>query len=132
LRITHEAEYAVRIAYILAREGRMMPAREISEESGVTMRFALKILRRLGGEGIVISFKGASGGYKLNVDPEELSLGQIIECIDGPLEIAHCLSESFDCTRVEDKNICAFHHVFGRLSSEFRQKLYKIRIQEFI
>ena len=96
MRITHEADYAVRIAYVLASENKMLPARDISEKSGVTLRFALKILRKLASDGIVVSYKGASGGYELAIDPDELSLGQLIECIDGPLEINHCLSDSFD------------------------------------
>ena len=44
MRITHEADYAVRIVYVLAKENKMLPARDISERSGVTLRFALKIL----------------------------------------------------------------------------------------
>ena len=93
MRITHEADYAVRIAYVLAKEGDMLPAREISEKSGVTLRFALKILRKMSADGIVTSFKGAGGGYRLDLPPSELSLGRLIEAIDGPLEISHCLSD---------------------------------------
>lgn len=132
MRITHEADYAVRIMYVLASEGKMLPAREISEKSGVTLRFALKILRKLASDGIVTSYKGSSGGYELGVDPSQLSLGQIIECIDGPLEINHCLSEDFDCTRVGDKNICRFRHIFSDISKELRDKLYAIKLDEFI
>ena len=132
MRITHEADYAVRIMYVLASEGKMLPAREISEKSGVTLRFALKILRKLASDGIVTSYKGSSGGYELGVDPSRLSLGQIIECIDGPLEINHCLSEDFDCTRVGDKNICRFRHIFSDISKELRDKLYAIKLDEFI
>lgn len=132
MRITHEADYAVRIVYVLASEGKMLPAREISEKSGVTLRFALKILRKLASDGIVASYKGSAGGYELGTDQSRLSLGQIIECIDGPLEINHCLSEDFDCTRVGDKNICRFRHIFSDISKELRDKLYAIKLDEFI
>ena len=132
MRITHEADYAVRIVYVLASEGKMLPAREISEKSGVTLRFALKILRKLASDGIVASYKGSAGGYELGIDPSRLSLGQIIECIDGPLEINHCLSEDFDCTRVGDKNICRFRRIFSDISKEIRDKLYAIKLDEFI
>ncbi|MBQ1270938.1 MAG: Rrf2 family transcriptional regulator [Clostridia bacterium] len=132
MRITHEADYAVRIVYVLAAEKKMLPARDISEKSGVTLRFALKILRKLASEGIVVSYKGASGGYELAADTKELSLGQLIECIDGPLEINHCLSDSFDCTRVGDKRICRFRRVFSELSIELRDKLYSLKLSDFI
>ncbi|MBR5284605.1 MAG: Rrf2 family transcriptional regulator [Clostridia bacterium] len=132
MRITHEADYAVRIAYVLGSENRMLPARDISEKSGVTLRFALKILRKMAADGIVVSYKGSCGGYELAVPPAELSLGRLIECIDGPLEITHCLSEGFDCTRVKDKRICQFRKVFSEISVDLRNKLYGLTLSQFI
>lgn len=132
MRITHEADYAVRIAYVLGSENRMLPARDISEKSGVTLRFALKILRKMAADGIVVSYKGSCGGYELAVPPAELSLGRLIECIDGPLEITHCLSEGFDCTRVKDKRICQFRKVFSEISVDLRNKLYSLTLSQFI
>ncbi|MBR4875507.1 MAG: Rrf2 family transcriptional regulator [Clostridia bacterium] len=132
MRITHEADYAVRIAYVLGSENKMLPARDISEKSGVTLRFALKILRKMAADGIVVSYKGSCGGYELAVPPAELSLGRLIECIDGPLEITHCLSEGFDCTRVKDKRICQFRKVFSEISVDLRNKLYGLTLSQFI
>ena len=132
MRITHEADYAVRIAYVLGSENRMLPARDISEKSGVTLRFALKILRKMAADGIVVSYKGSCGGYELAVPPADLSLGRLIECIDGPLEITHCLSEGFDCTRVKDKRICQFRKVFSEISVDLRNKLYSLTLSQFI
>ena len=132
MRITHEADYAVRIAYVLGSENKMLPARDISEKSGVTLRFALKILRKMAADGIVVSYKGSCGGYELAVPPAELSLGRLIECIDGPLEITHCLSEGFDCTRVKDKRICQFRKVFSEISADLRNKLYGLTLSQFI
>ena len=132
MRITHEADYAVRIAYVLGSENKILPARDISEKSGVTLRFALKILRKMAADGIVVSYKGSCGGYELAVPPAELSLGRLIECIDGPLEITHCLSEGFDCTRVKDKRICQFRKVFSEISVDLRNKLYGLTLSQFI
>lgn len=132
IRITHEADYAIRIVYVLAKEKKMLPARDISEKSGVTLRFALKILRKLTAEGLVVSYKGATGGYELNLTPEELSLGHVIECIDGPLEINHCLGLDFDCTQVEDKSFCRFHGVFSEINHDLHEKLYAKKMADFI
>ena len=85
LRITHEADYAIRVTYCLALAGEKQCAKDISEVTGVTLRFALKILRKLTQSGITKSYKGVAGGYELNHSPSEISLGAIIECIDGPI-----------------------------------------------
>ena len=45
MRITHEADYAVRIIHALAKDGGTVPARVLSERTGVTIQFCLKILR---------------------------------------------------------------------------------------
>ena len=55
--------------------------KDISELTGVTLRFALKILRKLTQSGITKSYKGVAGGHELNRS-SEISLGEIIECID--------------------------------------------------
>mgnify|MGYP002552668825 CR=1 FL=1 len=94
MRITHEADYAIRVAYCLALAGEKQCAKDISEATGVTLRFALKILRKLTQSGITKSYKGVAGGYELNHSPSEISLGAIIECIDGPIAINHCLANS--------------------------------------
>lgn len=131
MRITHEADYAIRIVYVLKKHGGLITAREISEQSGVTQRFALKILRKLASENILASQKGVTGGYKLSVPPEELSLGRIIESIDGPFEISHCLSDDFSCTRVAAKEMCQFRRIFESASEKLRDEFYSITMDQF-
>lgn len=132
MRITHEADYAIRIIYVLMQDGGTVSAREISERSGVTLRFTLKILNKLGSEGVVAARKGTSGGYSLASQPDELTLGRIIECIDGPLELNHCLSDEFSCTRVKDKNLCRMHRIFNDMNRRFKEELYSIKISDII
>ena len=60
MHITLEADYAVRIVYCLAAAGKRMDAKAISDDTAVTLRFSLKILRKLVAGGIVRSFKGIS------------------------------------------------------------------------
>ncbi len=94
MRITHEADYAIRVTYCLALCRRKAVREGYFEVTGVTLRFALKILRKLTQSGITKSYKGVAGGYELNHSPSEISLGAIIECIDGPIAINHCLAMS--------------------------------------
>lgn len=132
MRITHEADYAIRIMYCLAERGETVSAKQISDDSGVPSRFALKILRRLTQANLTESFKGAGGGYRLARGAEDISLGEIIEVIDGPIEINHCLSSSFDCSRVQQKNECTFHKLFGAINQDIRKKLYDLPLSQFV
>lgn len=132
MRITHEADYAIRIMYCLAEHRQKISAKQISDESGVPIRFALKILRRLTQAGLTASYKGVSGGYELARPAEQIFLGEIIEEIDGPIEINHCLSSAFDCSRVEQKNECTFHRVFSTINQDIRTKLYELSLQQLM
>ncbi len=132
LRITHEADYAIRVAYCLALAGGKQCAKDISETTGVTLRFALKILRKLTQSGITKSYKGVAGGYELNRTPSEISLGEIIECIDGPIAINHCLANEFQCTHVGCHNECDFHRVFGEINRSLRDQLFSIHLDRFL
>lgn len=132
MRITHEADYAIRVAYCLGMTGSKARAKDISEVAGVTLRFALKILRKLTQAGITKSYKGVTGGYELNRPSSEISLGEIIECIDGPIRINHCLSNEFQCTRVENRSECDFHRVFGNINKSLREQLFSITLDSFL
>ena len=126
MRITHEADYAIRVTYCLALAGEKQCAKDISEVTGVTLRFALKILRKLTQSGITKSYKGVAGGYELNHSPSEISLGAIIECIDGPITINHCLANEFQCTHMGTQKECDFHRVFSEINRSLRDQLCSI------
>lgn len=132
LRITHEADYAIRVTYCLALAGGKQCAKDVAESAGVTLRFALKILRKLTQSGITKSYKGVAGGYELNRLPSEISLGEIIECIDGPIAINHCLANEFQCTRVGNRKECDFHRVFSEINRSLREQLCSITMDRFL
>ena len=90
--ITLEADYAVRIVSVLCREKDKMDAKTISNDACVTLRFALKILRKLVAADIVKSYKGTQGGYIINKDPAQLTLKDVLEAIEGTYYFSRCLS----------------------------------------
>ena len=130
MRITQEADYALRIVYTLAKEGEIMDAKTISDETGVSQRFALKILRKLTLGKMVQSYKGAHGGYKFLQKPEATTMLGVIELIDGPMAISRCIGENHECSM--DKGECIFHNIFSVINADVAKKLDKISISELI
>lgn len=126
MRITQEADYAVLIIDCLVRRGGRLDARGISEATGVTLRFTLKILRKLREHGVVNSFIGVAGGYELAKDPAEINLRQVIEAVDGPIAISRCLSEKSPCDISSGKSSCYYHTIFEDVSKAIRDKLESI------
>jgi Rrf2 family protein len=79
---------------------------------------------------VVISRKGASGGYGLRIPAEELSILKIVSAIDGELAISKCLSDDYCCSRNPDKDKCRMHRVFCYLNRELAQKLDRLTVAD--
>ena len=89
MRISAKTEYACIAMLELALQfgaGEPVRIREIAERHGVPPRFLVQILLQLKGAGVVASVRGASGGYRLLSPPDEISLGRVMEVVDGLAE----------------------------------------------
>lgn len=117
--MTLEADYAVRIVEYLTKYRERRDARSISEETQIPLRFALKILRELVREGMVCSFKGAKGGYTLAKSPEDITLRQVIELVEGPYMLSRCQKEEYSCGREH----CRLHTIYEKISEDVRREL---------
>ena len=124
MHITLEADYAVRIVYCLALAQKRMDAKAIAEETSVTLRFSLKILRKLVAGGIVQSYKGTQGGYELAKRPSEISLNDVIETVEGPFNISRCLGGEYVCSKTHESGLpCPFRQVYDEISVDVVEKL---------
>lgn len=133
MHITLEADYAVRIVHCLAESRQRMDAKNISAQTGVTLRFSLKILRKLVAEGLVKSYKGTKGGYELAKPPEEISLANVIETVEGKYVLSRCCCEDDDgyqCSRTNDGCVCSFHKVYSDISQLVREKLEEVKFSQ--
>lgn len=131
MHITLEADYAVRIVHALAQSGKRLDAKTISEMTGVTLRFSLKILRKLVAAGIVKSFKGTQGGYEIGKPAEEISLGEVIETIEGRYTLNRCVTGEYACTRHKNE-CCEFQKIFREISEDVRKRLYSYHFSDFM
>ena len=134
MHITLESDYAVRIVYCLAQNGGRMEAAAIAEQTGVTLRFSLKILRKLVAGGLVKSYKGAGGGYELAKAPDEISLYEVIEQVEGPYAISRCLSEEdYTCNRNRQTcGVCKFNRIYAEISETVTQRLEGIKFGDLL
>jgi Rrf2 family transcriptional regulator, cysteine metabolism repressor len=87
MKLSAKAEYACLAVLELAlRHDRSEPVRlvEIAGPNAIPERFLVQILLQLKGAGFVSSVRGAAGGYRLAVEPSEISVGEIVQTVEGP------------------------------------------------
>lgn len=125
MHLTQEADYAVRIVYCLAKNGRRMEGRAIGEEMAVSLRFSLKILGKLAAAGLVASYKGNRGGYELARPAGQITLLDAIRAVEGPYRLSRCLcgeAGAGECSRGAS-GCCAFQAIFDRISRQVNDEL---------
>lgn len=128
--VTRETDYAVRTVIYLAKEpDRTASATQIAHAMHIPRSFLAKILQRLVRSRILISTRGASGGFMLARDPSELTLLSIMEAIQGPACINLC---AVDNKRCKLSSACTVHPIWVELRTEVERRLQKQTIASLI
>jgi Rrf2 family protein len=88
MKLSRTVSYAVQAVLRLAEAGsnRPIPCSKLATEGNMPERFLLQILRHLVTHGILHSTRGVEGGYTLVRTPDKISLLEILEAIEGPLD----------------------------------------------
>ena len=104
LRLSTKGQYGVRAMFELAKNYKKGPLsiKEISERQGVSIAYLEQLLNKLRKAKLIRSLKGPGGGYILHKRPEKISIGIILNALEGPVALAHCLDPSAKgCNRIE-------------------------------
>ena len=122
MHINLESDYAVRIVQYLAQSNERRDAQSIADSTCVSLRFTLKIMRKLVAADIVQSFKGAHGGYTLSRPASSITRRQVIEAVEGPYRFSRCVDNGYACN-CSSVTACPFHSVFDDITQMVIQKL---------
>ncbi|MBC2581176.1 Rrf2 family transcriptional regulator [Clostridium sp. DJ247] len=133
MKITQESDYGFRVVLYLSKlgYGEKIEAKTISYEENIPLRFLLKLLRKLTMAGIIRSYRGINGGYALNKQPEDISLKDVIEAIDGPIFINRCLYDPTHCN-LNRTNKCDIHHAISKIQSRLIKDLSNVTFSDII
>lgn len=89
-RISRKTEYAALAVEYMVGKGGLASVREISDHFHIPYHLLAKILQRLASRGVLKSTYGTKGGYRLNRDPTEVNLADIVSIFEGDLGMTNC------------------------------------------
>ena len=97
MKLSQRGEYALRALLVLGmnRGPEVVRIRDIAQQQNIPRRFLEQILNDLKSAGFVQSRRGVAGGYRLQRDPAEISLADIIRHLEGPLAPVGCVSVNY-------------------------------------
>lgn len=107
MRLSSLADYAVVMMTAAARhhggaDDARCTATLLAERTGVPLPTAQKLVSRLSGAGLIDSQRGTGGGFRLARDAHAISLADIVEAVEGPIQLTTCADT--------DRHDCALDH----------------------
>jgi len=82
-----------------------MSAKRIAEEFHIPPERLAKILQRLAKRKLITSHNGPKGGYVLTRPAEQITVGQVVRALEGPLSVVSCMTEHDDCPQFARCNL---------------------------
>lgn len=92
-------DYAIRMTLFLAILGTPMGSEDISKQMGIPKQIIAQIAKPLRDAGIIVTKRGVGGGFSLNRKPEEISLADVINAMEGTTRINRCMEADHYCSR---------------------------------
>lgn len=130
LRMSKLADYGSVILTTMVREPeRIQSAVEIAAAIHVPVPTVSKVLKILTREGLVLSLRGAKGGYQLSRPPSQISMAEVIQAMDGPIGMTECSITPGLCTQETD---CAVRANWQRINLIVLQSLEKVTLDQMI
>nr|WP_321457043.1 Rrf2 family transcriptional regulator [uncultured Cohaesibacter sp.] len=134
--ISQKAQYAFRALIALARteQDEVCMISDIATSQSIPKKFLEQILLDLKRHGIVQSRRGKMGGYLLLKNADEITFGEVLRIVDGPLAPLPCLSKMAyrKCDGCEDEAACEIRSVFAKVAEATRNILDKTTIADAI
>ena len=130
LRLTRQSDYGIVLMTHFAgdRENRVQNARDLSRCVNLPLPTVSKILKALARGSLLVSHRGVKGGYSLAREPEDISVGEIIEALEGPIALTECLDDETDECAIEF--CCPVRTNWQRINHAVRDALGGIPLSE--
>ena len=129
IRLSRLADYGlVLMGRMAAKPATVHTAVGLSEETQLPMPTVAKLLVRLTQGGLLLSHRGARGGYQLARPPVEISVGDIVVAVDGPIALTQCLEHGAGPCDVEP--ICPTRRGWNRLNDAVKRALTEVSLAE--
>jgi Rrf2 family transcriptional regulator, iron-sulfur cluster assembly transcription factor len=130
MQLSRKSDYALRAVMHLAGlpKGHLASIGAIAEAQSIPREFLAKILKDLTWAGILVSFQGVTGGYRLARLPKDVTFLDVIEAMDGPVQLNLCVTNPKNC---EHSKNCTIREFWVKEQDHFLKVLSKANFQKY-
>jgi Rrf2 family iron-sulfur cluster assembly transcriptional regulator len=130
IRITTQGRYALRAMVDLTLHCDNGPVArcDIAERQEISADYVAQLFQKLQDAGLVEGVRGPGGGYRLARDANEIRAAEVVEAVEGPVALVHCVAPDGEssCNRVDG---CVTHLLWKRLSTLMKDFLDAATLQ---
>lgn len=129
MKLSTRSRYGLRAMLVLAMDGGTGPVmtKEIAEKQNLPVTYLEQLMLTLRKAGLVNATRGAKGGYVLARNASAISLLEIIEVLEGPLDIADCADVPSCCL---DSSACALKDIFSRANEMLHRVFEEVNLAQ--
>ena len=115
--------------YLARHEGEGPQSLQSVASTGVPKQYLEQLLGNLRRAGLVSSVRGAQGGYQLARPPSQITLLDIIDAMEGPIELSECMTDEGHCDRA---CACPVRRVWQRLTDSINRELAAVTLGDML
>ena len=129
MKLSTKGRYGLRALIDLAlySENETVSIQSIARRQNISDSYLEQLMRKLRSAGLIVSVRGAQGGYKLARPANEISVGDVLRALEGSLEAVTCGGEDNSC---QGADLCVTKFVWERINSSIRDTVDSIKLSQ--
>lgn len=131
MRLTSFTDYTLRsLMYLGMHRDKLVTIQEIADLHDISKNHLTKVIHQLGASGLVETVRGRHGGLRLNREPEEINIGEVVRDSESDFHIAECFeSDPGHCAFLRD---CALKRKLGEATAAFLHVLDGVTLADML
>jgi Rrf2 family protein len=106
-----------------------IPLAEIAKRQDLSAKYLEQLIILLKGAGLIRSVRGRRGGYMLARKPEKISVGEIVETLEGKLAVTECVLEPDLCDRAIE---CPTRNIWVGMTAVLKEQLFSLSLEDIL
>ena len=131
LQMSTKGRYGTRLMLYLAcnYDNGLSLLKTIAENEEISEGYLEHLIPLLKSAGLLVSVRGANGGYRLSRDPRTITLREVVETMEGSLVPTNCIDKPLSCSRSTE---CVTRDVWNELGEQIKEHLEKISLADMV
>jgi len=130
--ITRASEYAILSLIVLSKANSPIGSETLSKQLSIPKSFLAKILQALAKNGILKSYKGVNGGFALLLEPKNITMLDVMSCVEGKAPaVFDCASSVDDCPS-ENAHLCSIWPFLNKLQGKIDSFLADLTLADVL